>query len=31
MYSSGKSFNVPSNSQFRLIADELIDYICHLG
>lgn len=31
IYSSGESFYVPENSQFRLIADEVIDYICHLG
>ena len=31
MYSSGESFNLPENSHFRIMADEVIDYICHLG
>ncbi|HEO1767927.1 TPA: pyrimidine/purine nucleoside phosphorylase [Acinetobacter baumannii] len=28
---SGESFNVPENSYFRIMADEVIAYICHLG
>ncbi|MDO7457382.1 pyrimidine/purine nucleoside phosphorylase [Acinetobacter baumannii] len=31
IYSSGESFYVPEKSQFRIITDEIIDYICHLG
>ncbi|HCA5035419.1 TPA: pyrimidine/purine nucleoside phosphorylase [Acinetobacter baumannii] len=31
IYSEGESFYVPENSQFRIITDEVIDYICHLG
>jgi len=28
---SGQSFNVPKNSYFRIIVNEINDYICHLG
>ncbi|MDV7454017.1 pyrimidine/purine nucleoside phosphorylase [Acinetobacter baumannii] len=31
IYSSGESFYVPENSYFRIMTDEVIDYICHLG
>ncbi len=30
VYSSGESFNVPENSKFKIITDEVIDYVCHL-
>ncbi len=30
IYSSGESFNVPENSKFKIITDEVIDYVCHL-
>jgi len=30
IYSSGESFNVPENSKFKIMTDEVIDYICHL-
>lgn len=31
IYSDGESFCVPENSYFRIMTDEVIDYICHLG
>jgi len=30
VYSSGESFHVPENSNFKIMTDEVIDYICHL-
>ncbi|MCG9493381.1 pyrimidine/purine nucleoside phosphorylase [Acinetobacter pittii] len=30
IYSSGESFYVPENSNFKIITNEVIDYICHL-
>ncbi len=30
IYSSGESFKVPENSKFKIITDEVIDYVCHL-
>ena len=31
MNSSGDSFYATENCQFRIITDEVIDYICHSG
>ncbi|ENX44722.1 pyrimidine/purine nucleoside phosphorylase [Acinetobacter oleivorans] len=30
IYSSGESFNVPENSKFKIMTNEVIDYVCHL-
>nr|WP_314523910.1 pyrimidine/purine nucleoside phosphorylase [uncultured Acinetobacter sp.] len=30
VYSSGESFEIPPNSQFSIISDEVVDYVCHL-
>ena len=29
-YYAGESFYVPKKTQFKIIADEIIDYVCHL-
>lgn len=29
-YHAGESFYVPKNTQFKIIADNIIDYVCHL-
>lgn len=31
IYYAGQSFYVPKKSQFSIISDEIIDYICHIG
>ncbi|MDC5521929.1 pyrimidine/purine nucleoside phosphorylase [Acinetobacter baumannii] len=28
-FSSGESFSISANSQFRIITNEVLDYICH--
>nr|WP_252719090.1 pyrimidine/purine nucleoside phosphorylase [Acinetobacter haemolyticus] len=30
IYSSEESFEIPANSQFSIISDEVVDYVCHL-
>lgn len=29
-YHAGESFYVPKNTQFKIITDNIIDYVCHL-
>ncbi|NUG51141.1 pyrimidine/purine nucleoside phosphorylase [Acinetobacter lactucae] len=31
IFSSGETFYVPENSYFKIMTDEVIDYVCHLG
>lgn len=28
-YNTGDSFHVPANSQFKIITDDVLDYVCH--
>lgn len=28
-YTTGDSFHVPANSQFKIITDDVLDYVCH--
>lgn len=29
IYSSGESFQIPANSQFKIQTSEIVDYVCH--
>ncbi|CAB1221311.1 pyrimidine/purine nucleoside phosphorylase [Acinetobacter bouvetii] len=29
-YYAGESFYVPKNTQFQIMADEVLDYVCHM-
>ena len=31
LFRAGQSFYVPGNSRFKIEADEVVDYVCHLG
>ena len=31
LFRAGQSFYVPGNSCFKIEADEVVDYVCHLG
>lgn len=30
LFRAGQSFYVPANSTFKVVADEIVDYVCHL-
>jgi purine/pyrimidine-nucleoside phosphorylase len=31
LFRAGQSFYVPGNSRFKIVVNEVLDYVCHLG